>query len=156
MTETDFESLWKNLVQRMHGADEPALSKHERHFYAVNLLRGSVPRSGFIGYFENWSGSEIADAYEGLRALELPSALELLEQAARIVLGGRPVPVDASPIEIFPASLTEAEYEAFPKQVSVEEIQKIINWLKKKSDLSNIMPFTNYYLKADSNDVRIS
>ena len=80
MTETDFESLWKNLVQRMHGADEPALSKHERHFYAVNLLRGSVPRSGFIGYFENWSGSEIADAYEGLRALELPSALELLEQ----------------------------------------------------------------------------
>ncbi len=111
MTETDFESLWKNLVQRMHGADEPALSKHERHFYAVNLLRGSVPRSGFIGYFENWSGSEIADAYEGLRALELPSALELLEQAARIVLGGRPVPVDASPIEIFPASLTAAEYE---------------------------------------------
>jgi len=111
MTETDFESLWKSLVTRTHGTDGPPLSKHERDFYAVNLLRGSVPRSGFIGYFENWSGAEIADAYEGLRALRLQSVLALLEEAARIVLGDRPLPSDASCITVFPDSLTDAEYE---------------------------------------------
>ncbi len=117
MTEAEFESLWKNLVMRVHGTEGPPLSKQERHFYAVNLLRGSVPRSGFIGYFENWSGREIADAFEGLAALRLQSVLALLERASRIVFEGRPIPIDSSPIAIFPDSLTEAEYDQASKQM---------------------------------------
>jgi hypothetical protein len=111
MTEDDFNALWKNLVKRSHKADGPPLSEHERRFYAVNLLRGSVPRSGFIGYFENWNASEIAAAHEGLRALRLLPVLALLEKAQNTVLGGRPLPKDSSRIAVFPKSLTEEEYE---------------------------------------------
>ena len=111
MTEDDFNALWTNLVERSHEADKLPLSQHERHFYAVNLLRGSVPRSGFIGYFENWSASDIAAAHEGLRALHLLPVLALLEKAQNAVLGNRPLPNDSSRIAIFPSSLTDEEYE---------------------------------------------
>src|SRR5687768_1712027 len=110
MTEEDFNALWTNLVKRSHKADGPPLSEHERRFYAVNLLRGSVPRSGFIGYFENWSALEIAAAHEGLRTLGLLPVLAVLERAQSTVLGGRPLPGDSSAIEVFPNSLTDEEY----------------------------------------------
>jgi hypothetical protein len=96
MTEKDFNALWTNLVERSHKAAGPPLSEDERRFYGVNLLRGSVPRSGFIGYFENWSTSEIDAAHEGLRALRLLPVL-----AQNTVLGGRPLPKDSSRIAVF-------------------------------------------------------
>ena len=111
MTEEDFNALWKDLVKRSHRVDGPSLSEHERRFYAVNLLRGSVPRSGFIGYFENWNSSEIASAHEGLRALRLLPALALLEKAQNTVLGDRPLPSGSSPVPVFPDSLNEEEDE---------------------------------------------
>lgn len=111
MTENDFNALWTNLVKRSHRADGPPLSEHERRFYAVNLLRGSVPRSGFIGYFENWNSSEIAAAHEGLKALRLLASIALLEKAQKTVLGDRPLPSDSSPMAVFPNSPTEEEYE---------------------------------------------
>ena len=106
MSEDDFNALWTSLVKRSR-----SLSEHEWRFYAVNLLRGSIPRSGFIGYFENWSVSEIAAAHEGLRALQLRPVLALLERAQDIVLRGKPLPRDFSRVEVFPSSLTDEEYE---------------------------------------------
>jgi len=106
MNEDDFNALWKSLVKR-----SSSLSEHERRFYAVNLLRGSVPRSGFIGYFENWSASEIAVAHEGLEALHLVPVLALLQKAQNIVLGGKPLPRSSSRVVVFPKSLTDEEHE---------------------------------------------
>ena len=111
MKEEDFDILWTDLVERSHKDGSVPLSECERHFYAVNILRGSVPRSGFIGYFENWTGQDILDAHAGLKALGLDSVLALLEQAEAIALGGKPIPTSLSRIEIFPESLTEDEYE---------------------------------------------
>lgn len=111
MTDEEFSKLWTNLVHRGSGTASPALTREERLFYSVNLLRGSVPRSGFVGYFENFTGREIHDAHEGLKELGLSSALSLLQQAQAIVLGDRPLQDDALPIQIFPDSLTEKEFE---------------------------------------------
>lgn len=111
MTEDELDALWSNLVDRSHKADALPLTEPERIFYAVNLLRGSVPRSGFLGYFENWSGSDISDAHLGLRALRLNAVRALLERAQNAVWGGRSLPDDATPQVIFPDSLSEEEYE---------------------------------------------
>ncbi|PQO26000.1 hypothetical protein C5Y96_21350 [Blastopirellula marina] len=111
MQEEDFDILWANLVERSYKPGSAALSECEWNFYAVNLLRGSVPRSGFIGYFENFTGQEILDAHAGLKALGLDSVLALLEKAEAVVLGGKPILPSASPLEIIPSSLTEEEYE---------------------------------------------
>lgn len=117
MTEDEFEAIWTNLVERSHNPDGPPLSQPERCFYTVNLLRGSVPRSGFIGYFENCTGPEIAAAHQGLRALGLQSTLDLLDQAQHVVLAGKPLPEDDSPIEIFPDSMTEEEFETESERI---------------------------------------
>lgn len=111
MTDNDFDALWRNLVERSHRSGSSPLTENERHFYAVNLLRGSVPRSGFIGYFENWKIAEIMAAYEGLRALNLESVLVLLERAQEVVLGGRPLPKDTTSLTIVSHSLSEEDYE---------------------------------------------
>lgn len=111
MTDDDFDALWTNLVQRSHQPMHTALTADERVFYAVNLLRGSVPRSGFIGYFENWSGADISAAHRGLRVLGLETASRLLAAAQTLVLGDQPLPDDAVSLTVFPDSLTEEEHE---------------------------------------------
>lgn len=111
MQEEAFDILWTNLVERSYKKGVVPLSENERHFYTVNLLRGSVPRSGFIGYFENWTGRDIIDAHAGLRALGLHSVLALLEKAEVIVFGDKPIQPTSSRLEVFPDSLTEDEYE---------------------------------------------
>lgn len=110
MTDDDFDALWTNLVQRSHEPMHTALTADERVFYAVNLLRGSVPRSGFIGYFENWSGADISAAHRGLRVLGLETASRLLAAAQALVLGEQPLPDDAVSLTVFPDSLTEEEH----------------------------------------------
>jgi len=133
MTEEDFSALWTNLVERSHKADGPPLSEEERHFYAVNVLRGSVPRSGFIGYFENWSTSDIVAAHEGLRALRLLPVLDLLEKAQKTVLGGRPLPKESSRIVVFPSSMSEKEYEMESNRVD-EALAPIEEEFYKRND----------------------
>ena len=111
MTDDDFDALWTNLVQRSHEPMHTALTADERVFYAVNLLRGSVPRSGFIGYFENWSGADISAAHRGLRVLGLETASRLLAAAQTLVLGDQQLPDGAVPLTVFTDSLTEEEHE---------------------------------------------
>jgi hypothetical protein len=111
MTDDDFDALWTNLVERSHQPRRAPLTADERVFYAVNLLRGSVPRSGFIGYFENWTGAEISAAHRGLRVLELETALGLLTAAQTLVLGDQPLPDEAVSLTVFPDSLSEEEHE---------------------------------------------
>ena len=112
MTDQDFSELWTNLVERDSGRRLPTLSREERMFFAVNLLRGSVPRSGLIGYFENVTGRDIFDAHQGLTELKLFSVLSLLQQAQAIILGDRPLPPDELPVQVLSDSLTDTEYEA--------------------------------------------
>lgn len=111
MTDDDFDALWTNLVERAHKPMLTALTADERVFYAVNLLRGSVPRSGFIGYFENWSGADISAAHRGLRVLGLETASRLLTEAQTLVLGDQPLRDEAVPLTVFPDSLTKDEHE---------------------------------------------
>jgi Domain of unknown function (DUF4375) len=111
MTDDAFDALWSNLVERSHRTGGIPLTEDERHFYAVNLLRGSVPRSGFIGYFENWKTSGILAAHTGLRALNLDAARTLLEKAQEVALDGRPLPKDATSLTIVSHTLSEEEYE---------------------------------------------
>ena len=111
MTDDEFDRLWRNLVERSHRSGRAPLSEQEQHFYSVNLLRGAVPRSGFIGYFENSKSSEIADAKEGLREMKLDAVLSVLEEAQATVFGDTILPNDSTQLEIFPQSLTEEEYE---------------------------------------------
>lgn len=111
MNDREFSELWTNLVHRNSGSATPPLTSDERHFYAVNLLRGSVLRSGFIGYFENVTDREINDAYKGLKELSLDSVSLLLQQAQELALADRPIPTDGLPIQVFPDSLDEKEYD---------------------------------------------
>ncbi|MHC2071119.1 DMP19 family protein [Bremerella sp. T1] len=111
MQEEEFDILWANLVERSFQPDSIPLSECERNFYAVNLLRGSVPRSGFVGFFENFSGQEILDAHAGLKALGLETVLALLEKAEATALRDKPLLPSASPMELIPSSLSEDEYE---------------------------------------------
>ena len=120
MSDAEFNALWADLVSRAYKTDMQSLSGHERHFYAVNLLRGSVPRSGFIGYFENSSSSDIAAAREGLRELHLLRVLALFEKAQDIIFKGRTLPEDSSCIYVFPDSLSEEEYEKESDSMEVE------------------------------------
>lgn len=111
MMDDDFDALWANLVERSHQPRHTPLTADERVFHAVNLLRGSVPRSGFIGYFENWTGADISAAHRGLRVLGLETALGLLTEAQALVLGDKWLPDEIVLLTVFPDSLSEEEHE---------------------------------------------
>jgi hypothetical protein len=111
MNDAQFEALWNDLVDKKYEQPAGALTKQERLFFAANMLRGSVPRSGFIGYFENSSGDDLRDAHEALRIMRLDDILKLLERAQQIVLRDQPLPVGDDLIEVFPADLTEEAAE---------------------------------------------
>jgi hypothetical protein len=108
MTDQEFEEYWAFLVRKKHSA-KAALSSDERTFYAANIFRGSVPRSGLIGYFENTECDVIRDAHHALARLDLREALKLLQDAQRIVFNGQPLPdTDQCPV-LFDYELPEAE-----------------------------------------------
>jgi hypothetical protein len=88
MTDKEFEDYWAYLVEKRHSA-KAALSCDERVFYAANLLRGSVPRDGLIGYFENTECDAIREAHHALATLGVPEALRLLQAAQEIVVQWR-------------------------------------------------------------------
>ena len=109
MTEEEFEKLWKDLVNRFF-RNKSELTREELLFYAVNILRGSVPRSGFIGYFENNEGPTIMAAKEGLMEMNLQTGLKILEIAQEIIMGDSPLPTDDKPIMLLPHD-TEEQYK---------------------------------------------
>ena len=108
MTDQEFEDYWAFLVEKKHSA-MAALSSDERVFYAANIFRGSVPRSGLIGYFENTGCDVIRDAHHALATLDLPEALKLLQNAQRIVLNGDPLPDTDQCLVLFDDDLPEAD-----------------------------------------------
>jgi hypothetical protein len=110
MTDKDFEILWRRLVSKKHGKPPVALTKAERLFYAANWLRGSVPRSGFIGYFDNSTGDDIRDAHEALALMGLDKSLVLLQKAQALILGDTPLPAAAGRVSVFADDLSEEEH----------------------------------------------
>lgn len=109
MNEENFEILWSRLVAVFH--KEPKKLTHEEFiFYSVNSLRGSVPRSGFIGFFENNNVSVITAAHKGLAEMNLTNIAALLNRAQQIAIGNKRLPSDGSYIEVVPRD-SEEEYE---------------------------------------------
>jgi|GEM_PF-2085337 hypothetical protein len=111
MTDADFTAFWKYLVSKKYGNPPSPLTENERLFYGANWLRGSVPRSGFIGYFENSTGDDIKAAHEALRSMQLKDGLFLLQRAQYLVLGDRPLKIGSEQIDVFPEELTGKERE---------------------------------------------
>ena len=110
MTDKEFEDYWAVLVEKKYST-KTALSGDERIFYAANIFRGSVPRSGLIGYFENTECDVIRDAHHALAALGLPEALRLLQDAQQIVLDGDQLPETEQFVTLFDDDLPEEDYE---------------------------------------------
>ena len=111
MTVQEFETLWTNLVNRTYDENAVPLSGEEKLFYVINRLRGAVPRSGFLGYFENSTGEQIQLTLEALKELELSKGLKILQDAINIVWKNDYLPSTNSSLELFPDSLSEEEAE---------------------------------------------
>ena len=126
MTEAQFEALWIRLVKKKHGESTDALTTQERLFYGVNRLRGSVPRSGFIGYFEHSTGDDVRDAHAGLQVMQLDDVLTLLQRAQAIVLRDQPLPAGTDPIEVLPGEWSEEAFETAMDELdlAVTDVQK--------------------------------
>jgi hypothetical protein len=116
MTDKDFADYWAFLVEKKYST-KAVLSSDERAFFAANIFRGSVPRSGLIGYFENTGCDVIRDAHLALAMLGLPEALTLLHDAQEIVLNGRPLPETDQCITLFDFDLPEEELEQAMKDL---------------------------------------
>jgi len=110
MTDKEFADYWTSLVEKKHST-KAALSSDERLFFAANILRGSVPRSGLIGYFENTECDVIRDAHRALVTLGLPEAHRLLQDAQNIVLKDAPLPETDQCVTLFDYNLPEEELE---------------------------------------------
>ena len=110
MTAEEFSDYWSFLVEKKYST-KAALSSDERVFYAANIFRGSVPRSGLIGYFENTECDVIRDTNHALATLGLPEALRLLKDAQIIVLNGAPLPETDQWVTLFDESLPDEELE---------------------------------------------
>lgn len=127
MSDEEFEAYWSSLVKKKYSTED-ALSDDERIFYAANLFRGSVPRSGLIGYFENTECDVIRDAHRALAALGLIEALRLLTDAQQIVLNGEPLPETEQLLTLLDDDLPEEEYEQAMDELDerVAEIEKLL------------------------------
>lgn len=117
MNDDMFEDLWTNLVDRSTGDTSNPLTKDERIFYSINLLRGSIPSGGFLGYFEICTQRDIRDALEGLTELHLDEVASILRTALSNVLGDTPLSDELSPVQVVSPSLDEDEY--------IEECERI-------------------------------
>lgn len=110
MTDKEFADYWVSLVEKKYSA-KAELSSDERIIYAANFLRGSVPRSGLIGYFENTQVDVIRDAHRAFATLGLSEVLRLLQDAQKIVLNGHPLPDTDQCLTFFDYDIPEEELE---------------------------------------------
>jgi len=94
-------------------------------FYSVNLLRGSVSRSGFIGYFENNTGPHIRAAHAGLEEMGLNNVRDILHEAQKVTLGDWDLPTDDTPITVISHN-SEEQYERESERIerALETVQK--------------------------------
>ena len=106
MTDKEFADYWASLVEKKY-SPKAELSSDERFFYAANVFRGTVPRSGLIGYFENTEANVIHDAHHALAMLGLSEVLRLLQEAQEIVLNRKPLPDSQQWITLFDYDLPE-------------------------------------------------
>ena len=116
MNDTDFEHLWKNLVDRKYGRQKPPLNRSECLLYGLNLYAGGVPRSGMIGYFKNSTSNEIIDAKSALEILNLEEHIQILDKAQSILLGDRQLEPNEEQIQILNRDLSQEEYEEQSEQ----------------------------------------
>lgn len=131
MTDEQFSDYWKSLVDKRYSKKEP-LSSDERVFYSANIFRGSVPRSGLIGYFENTECDVIRDAHHALTVLDLPDAARLLQDAQRIALNGNPLPETNECMSLVDEDLPEEEQDE-----AMEELEEKLQAIQEQLYLQN-------------------
>lgn len=148
MTDQEFEDYWSLLVEKKYSA-KVQLSSDERMFYAANILRGSVPRCGLLGYFENTSCDVIRDAHTALATLGLHEVLELLTNAQRIVLNGHPLPDRDQCLSLFDHSLPEADLEK-----AMEDLDERVRDLQNQLCLQDELIFNALCRFADEKGLR--
>ena len=111
MTDEQFADYWRYLVEKVNRSTYHGLSKDERVFYSANILRGSVPRSGLVGYFENTECNVIRDVKHSLSTLGLSEVLKLIQDAEAVILRGNSLPETDQFLELFDEGLPAEELE---------------------------------------------
>ncbi len=128
MNDKEFTDYWTALVNKKYHSTPADLSRDERIFYCANTFRGSVPRSGLVGYFENNECDVIRDAHVAIAVLGLPDVLRLLEEAQTIILNGNPLPETDQYLNLYDFSLPEEEVYKAMDDLD-EKVQDIQNQL---------------------------
>lgn len=149
MTDSEFAEYWTSLVRKKQLASYHGLSTDERIFYAANLLRGSVPRSGLIGYFENTDFDSIRDVEPALRVLGLGELLRILEDARRIVLQDREVVQSDRFLTLFDEHLSEEEEE-----LARERLDECLRDFEERFNAQDRLFFDALCRFADSRNLR--
>jgi hypothetical protein len=150
MTDEEFDNYWEYLVKKKRQSANAALSSDERVFYAVNTFRGSVPRSGLIGYFENTECDVIRDAHHGLATLGLPEALRLLQEAQTFVLNGDPLPETDRLLPLFDDGLPEEELEQ-----AMDDLDEKVRDVEDQLYLQDQAIFDSLCRFADERNLRV-
>lgn len=149
MTEQEFGDYWTYLIDKKYQPGNASLSEDERVFYAANSFRGSVPRSGLIGYFDDTECAEIWDAQRALAQLGLTEALQLLEAALRVVLHNQPLPNTQEFIKLFDDALSEEEFER-----ANEELDAQMQDLQEQLYLQDVPIYDALFRFADEKQLR--
>lgn len=89
------QALWHSLVFRANeDCDLNNLSEKEVRYYSAVLLEGEIYNGGFDQYFSNSSGNYYAHAVDCLKEIEAHNALQLVEEASRVLFGNIFPPLD--------------------------------------------------------------
>jgi hypothetical protein len=149
MTDKEFADYWAFLVEKKFST-KAALSSDERAFYAANIFRGSIPRSGLIGYFENTECDVIRDAHDALAMLDLTDALKLLQDAQKTVLNGAPLPETDQCLTLFDDNLSEEELE-----LAMDELDKRVGDIQNELYLQDQAIFDSLCRFADERSLHV-
>jgi hypothetical protein len=84
-----YRELSMSLVHRVHHTEAGynGLTRDERLYHTLVVLRGEVYNGGFHQFFFNTSGGMYRDACTGLELLGAEQSLRLLEQAKNVLFG---------------------------------------------------------------------
>lgn len=149
MTDKQFADYWASLVEKKHSA-KVELSSDERLFYAANVLRGSVQRSGLIGYFENTEANVIHDAHHALAMLGLSEVLRLLQEGQKIVLNGQLLFESEQCVAFFDYDLPEEELEK-----AIDDLDKKVRGIQDQLYLQDRAFFDSLCRFADERSLGI-
>jgi hypothetical protein len=83
--EGEFWQKWLDICARKKRDGFVSLTQHERMFYAMNLLKGTVDRGGFHPYFDTASREEVELAAAGFSEHGAPEIALLVSTAALIL-----------------------------------------------------------------------